>query len=369
MPDTIIIEVLNAQELRIIETHKVRTQHDAAWQSDLQSNSRYKKANIVLLDVFYTQSKSFSRPVEDKKVLDKVIIADLENDLLHSPDHYYVNHTVIEGTRWVCWIDKQRLDAIRQRFDYCIRQISALVSAPLWLGLSQRSRLFAQKALNEQRVLFYQLPIIYGILGHETVVMNAAQANAWINGSADELPQTIVLNDTAKNTDSYQATIYDTAQLKKLPNLWHQPKPAVAAKPMIPVRSWTVLIIIAMVLACLNSYLLFRHAQQLANHLDRQQLTVLQSVFPNANSADPYARLNAEYQQRGKARTTAMLKKLNASFKKHHIAIDKLTVNAPAKIMQFPLAGHTDKAKNLFAALRQQGFHLSFVEQQVTLTW
>lgn len=282
---TLFIELLDESRLRVCNAESATVLSDAELPAYLQK--QIPSNDIVLLDPLHIQSKTFERPVKDKKVLSQVIAADMADYLLHDSSAYHFTQQTINGVMWVSWIEKSRLQLLKRRFASIQPRIKALVSAPLLAALALVNK-------NEAQTLwiFEHAPLVYALCNGQTTVLRAEHADSWL-ASQSTTAHTLSL---AKSTNYRK--VFTTNVLKQLPNLW---QPAIQpTQATLPYRRWAILSVITMALWGVNRYMDYQQAKAQNNAVFSAQQALLRQLFPKAGSetsGDPYGRMMAEYQR------------------------------------------------------------------------
>lgn len=316
MAKTLFIEILNDTELRLYDESRTRHLTDSNFFEALGEHP--KQIDIVLLDALHVQSKTFTRHVQDKKILSQVIAADMTDYLLHDSSHYCFAHNSNHVVTWVSWIEKTRLATLATRFASIAPHIKALVSVPLLMlaGLEQLDDA-------EGFVVIHNTPLTYVLRDGQTTVMRSEQAEAWLNSVASQTQSAIELNRV-------QALVFRADNLRALPNLW-QTSSQTDSETLLPYAKWAALAGIAMLAWGANSYLDYRRASRLNADALLAQQQILKQVFPHARGADPYGRLSADYQRAKQSDSATVLQRLERALSGHSLTLSSLLVDTGNK--------------------------------------
>lgn len=347
---TLFIEILDDTRLRVCHDEHSIILTDTELPAYLQKRGR--TADVVLLDVLHIQSKIFTRPVKDKKILNQVIAADMADYLLHDADAYQFAHHTHGGITWVSWIEQARLQTVKQRFATLAPRISALVSAPLLASMAFRHSIDDNRPLH----IFEHVPLLYAVRGDETTVLRTEHAEAWLNSQSTKR-QLFALDNPAN-----RQRVFNAAHLKHLPNLW---KNSTYTTPtVLPYGLWALLSLIIMALWTVNSYSDYQRAKSHNDSALAAQQQLLRQVFPNATTGDPYGRMTAEHQQLNQA-NAEKLSRLDKALRDTVLSVERLSVNLAAK--RIILSGTVDD--NVTKRLQEAGFVVNHTQTEVQLTW
>lgn len=346
---TLFIEILDDANLRVCTQESITRLRDAELPAYLKQAG---KADIVLLDPLHVQSKTFQRPVKDKKVLSQVIAADMADYLLHDKDSYQFAHHNHRGVMWVSWIEKSRLALIKKRFAAILPRIKALVSAPLLAAQS----LPDANDTGDEVLLFEHEPLVYALRSGQTTVLRSEHAAAWLQSQHAEHQSVIV------STPTQRQHIFAPNAHRGLPNLWHKTNDKPTAT--LPYGAWALLTAGIMALWLANSYIDWQRAQQHNAAALSAQQQLLRQIFPQANSADPYGRLAAEHRRLGSKGNTD-ISQLERLLQSVPLTVSHLTVDATAR--QVTLGGKLDS--NTQQSLQDAGFSISHHKMETIITW
>lgn len=347
MAKTLFIEILNDTELRLYDDMDMH--HLADRDLDDVLAMYPKQAEIVLLDALHVQSKTFTRRVQDKKILSQVIAADMTDYLLHDSSAYRFAHHDGNAVTWVSWIEKTRLQALTTRFAAIAPRIKALVSAPL-LMLAGQDRLDDADSF----AVVYHAPLTYVLRDGQTTVMRSEQADAWLQSGS-------LSGQSATELREVQAQVFRAENVDVLPNLWQKADRAEGVR-QLPYTAWAILAGVALLLWMANSYWDYRRAWRLNADALHAQQKVLQRVFPHAQGADPYGRLSAEYQRTVQSDSTVVLARLDRALRGHSLNVSRLSVDVASKTIV--LAGTV--SATLKQALQDNGFKVSAIANEPT---
>lgn len=349
----LFFEILDNQHIRVMDGQRVQTLTDADAIS-YATQSTHQKRGIVLLDSLHIQSKRFTQPVKDKKILKKVITADISDYLLGDSESYHIAYQTVADSnqcRWVSWIEQARRDELVTRFSPLKKRIQALVSLPLLAGATLP---------NTASLLIKHTPLVYTLTDNETAVMSNEQASAWLQNTDLAFDENI---DFSSQPDAL-ATIFTAPLLKNVPNLWQTTQ----TKSANPTLAWQPLLAgLGLLLWVGNSYLGWQTAKQRAADSQTAQVELLKQVFPNAKGNDPYGRLRAEF-NRLTTNETALWQRLDNAMRTANMKTPNFSAfSVDMKNQRIVVRGTLDKA--LITALTTQGFKTQQQDQQVTISW
>lgn len=337
--------------IEIIDDRRVRLYDDSSWQllsdEELKAHlQQLKNVSAVVVDPLHTAAKLFSRQVKDKRILDQVIVAEMDDYLLHDSQQYHFARAEHKGKTWVSWIEKSRLQDIKQRFAALEKYLQALLPMPLLL-----ERLLPHDGSDG---VFAGVDFVYAVLANETLTLPKEQAQAWLASRTQTPDEEHILLTPSLNLERLNAQM-----INALPNLWTTAKPAATN---LPLSGWAFAVVAVMAMWCINSYWDYRHAKQHDQAVFDAQLKVLRQIFPQAKGADPYGRMRAEF-----SRSSAynILQRLSTATDKTVQNFSALSIDMAAH--QIVIQAHIDD--DSLAALQQQGFSVSRQEQQTQLSW
>ncbi|MPV85661.1 hypothetical protein [Ostreibacterium oceani] len=347
---------------------------------NVDSNTDYHRTDVYLFDSLFITSKRFTQPVQDDRLLEKIIPAAMEKDLLHGVEAYTFAHARVQGGKvqggkiqsdksqgdmWVSWIEKARIDTLKQRFSQIRPRVKGLYFLPLGWQLLPPTDLHtevhteANTEANTHAVYEYA-PLIYVVSSEEIMAMEAAPFEAWARhlsltpqpmvDLAQYLTQNLPQN-LPQNLAQGGAGLFDALQpsrLKSLPNLW--PTQQQSAKKR-PIRRWLMLggLIIASLTG--NALFSYQQAQTALSAVTAEQATLLKQVLPNARPDDPYTRMQVAQRQIS-SHALQKLIQLDALFGQGRVEIDRLSVDL--SVRQVTLVGVLDEAVQ--TALTESGF-------------
>ncbi len=355
MAETLFIEILSDQDLRLYDSRKVIALTDDVLEQQL---ARYPdNCKLILLDSLHVQSKTFTRPVKDKKILDQVIAAEMRDYCLHDTDAYQFSHSDISGTKWVSWIEKSRLAALKKRFAHLQSRIVGLVSLPLLMAAAE-GRAGDDNALWE----IDGSPLLYALSEGQTAVIHSDQKQAWLQSLTGDSVKTVDLSRSL-------SSIFQGKQAAALPNLWIATAKSQTTR-QYPVAIYAVLAIALLLLWMANAYLHYRQAKTASQSALTAQQDLLHQVYPDAPaSADPYGRLSADYHAVSDDIGRQKLWQFNRILGQFSPQLTLLSIDLSAKVIR--LQGAIDAA--LKQSLTDSGFVLqesgSGNNLEVRLSW
>lgn len=338
--------------VEIIDDQHIRCNDGTSWQL-LTDNELFrrlannKQLSILLTDPVYTATKTFTRQVKDKKILDQVIVAEIGDYLLYDAAQYHFARAAAGENMWVAWMEKSRLQALQQRFAAIRQHIKGLIPMPLLLG-----QLLLKPG---QTGLFRGQDFVYVLLSDEALSLPAVQAQTWLDGYPQSFDQQLVIPSTLAVAQ------LNSNIIKQLPNLWTT---KANTDTTLPLKTWAAGIVMLMMIWCVNSYWDYQRAKQRNQAIQSAQMQLLQQVYPQAKSPDPYGRLRAEYEHSG-VDSRAILTKLSAATatKTQHFSTLSVDMSAHEIVIEGELSADS------ITGLQQQGFTVTQQDQQTQLRW
>lgn len=337
----IFIEVVNKTQVRLYLNGQMQIVNDTVALTQIQND----KTPITLFDSTHIQSKRFSQKVNDMALLDKVIVAEMEDELLEDASHYQFSHAEIDGQRWVSWIRGDDLLQLKMRFQAIAHRVVGLSALPLLL----------KQSTPQVPSLYLAKPLFYGVMADETITLPSAQAADWLN-MMDLVDYPIISIDD----DAVHYFSADKAQ--KLPNLWqHQ----AVSKAKSPYGLWALLILVLLGVWSINAYADYDHAKQRVSATQTAQQQLLKQVFPNAKTVDAYGRLSSEHQRIRAKHSIVKVKQLLTLLSQQAMSIKNLTIDADKRQVQLqqPISA------TLQTQLDKAGFSVNSTPQKTVITW
>lgn len=356
-----LLEIASDNQLRLFTKNSVHEASDA----EIFAQIKQQQEPVMLLDATHIQSKQFNHPVNDSRILEKVILADLRDYLLDDPSHYDFAYQKNGDTIWVSWLEKSFLAQLKQRLAPILPLIIGLSALPLWLAtaLYHRSENKAKQAIENAlyqadfAVVFQDSHFFYALLYGETMVMTKNKAHALLTPyqTHEHPPSKFNLppNIAPFLQGDYQAL---------LPNLWQ--KTVAKSQHTVSLLTFFSLLLVYWLLSALSAFMQLKELTQVDNQLLNKQTDLLHQVLPDANSADAYGRLNASYLQQQQAQHTKaqVFKKLNSLLQDTPLKPTVITADLANNQLGLDFAKAPQQQSQIREKLENNGFTLQIIE-------
>lgn len=272
MSKVIYIELLDNNQLNVYHNQQKQLIND----NELDN---YRQYRWLLLDSLYVVSKVFTQPVNNKKLLAKVIPAHFESFLSEGMAAYTFAHQQINAETWVSWIENNRLNEIKQRFSRHHSQIIGLTATPL---------LFL--TTNTPTLRIDSTPYSHFLFTDETLSLSQDHTSLWLQSSAVEIANTLDLDNDSQVLPSL--SVNGIANI--IPNLWQSKKTSTAESNSGLIKIVLILLVVLTGLWSINHWFAYQQAQTQLNTVKGEQQDLLKQALPNANTTDVYGRLKSE---------------------------------------------------------------------------